>query len=62
VQLEERIAGLEQQLQHLFRHHEVCQRLAQVEGIGLLTATTMVAAVGDAELFRNGRELTAGWA
>src|SRR5690606_2149865 len=36
-----------------------CQRLGQVPGIGPLTATAMVASVGDARNFRNGRELAA---
>jgi len=59
VQLEERIEALEQKLRQLFGQHGVCQRLAQVEGIGRLTATALVAAVGDPALFRNGRELAA---
>jgi transposase len=38
---------------------ERCQRLVEVEGIGPLVATAMVAAVGDARQFKTGRELSA---
>ena len=58
-QLDERIERLEGLLQRVFRQQADCQRLAQVEGIGLLTATALVAAVGDPTLFRNGREFAA---
>ena len=37
----------------------VCQRLAKVEGIGPMTATAMIAAVGDGKNFKNGRQLAA---
>jgi transposase len=46
-------------IQRLFRHDERCQRVAAVEGIGPLTATALVAAVGNASEFRSGRELAA---
>ena len=31
----------------------------KVEGIGILTATAIVASVGDAKMFKNGREMAA---
>ena len=43
----------------MFEQSEVCQRLAGVEGIGPITATALVAAVGDARAFRSGREMAA---
>ena len=36
-----------------------CRRLMKIPGIGPMTATALVAAVGDASEFRNGRELAA---
>jgi hypothetical protein len=41
------------------RSDERCLRLAEVPGIGELTATALVAAVGNAREFRSGRELAA---
>ena len=46
-------------IQQLFRDDERCQRVAAVEGVGPLTATALVAAVGNATEFRSGRELAA---
>lgn len=56
---DERIADLERKIQCLFRHSELCQRIARVEGIGPITATALVATVGDAGAFHNGREMAA---
>ncbi len=57
--LEQRIASCEARITHKFKHDERCQRLAEVPGVGPLTATALVAAVGNAPQFRNGRELSA---
>ena len=38
---------------------EVCQRLGKVPGIGPVTATAIVAAVSDASVFKNGRQMAA---
>jgi transposase len=46
-------------IRRVFEHSEACQRLARIEGIGPLTATALVAAVGDATTFKNGRQLAA---
>lgn len=37
----------------------MCQRIGQIEGIGPIKATALVAAVGDKSCFRNGRQFTA---
>jgi transposase len=44
--LEARIAQLEQELSSLARHSDACTRLLTIPGIGLITATAMVAATG----------------
>ena len=45
-------------IERLFKENPVCQRLAQVEGVGPVTATALVAA-GDAKAFQNGRQMAA---
>jgi transposase len=57
--LDERINDLEQRLHGLSKQNADCQRLLTVPGIGLLTATALVAAIGDIGAFKNGRELAA---
>jgi len=59
VHLDERVAVLERKLQRLSEQNEDCQRLLTIPGIGLLSATAMVAAIGDISAFKNGRELAA---
>src|SRR5208282_5920928 len=53
--LEQRIASCEARITRKFKHDERCQRLAEVPGVGQLTATALVAAVGNAQRFRNGQ-------
>lgn len=53
--MEARIDSLERELAALSRQSEACQALASVPGIGLLTSTAMVAAIGDPRTFRSGR-------
>ena len=57
--LDERIAAMEQRVQRLFKQSAQCQRIAHVEGIGPISATALVAAVGDARAFGSGREMAA---
>jgi len=53
--LETRIRGIERQLETLARDHPVAQRLMTIPGIGLLTATALIAFVGDIHRFPSGR-------
>jgi len=39
--------------------NEDCKRLLTIPGIGLLTATALIAAIGDISVFKSGRELAA---
>lgn len=57
--LEQQLAALEAEIQAWHRQNEASRRLAAVPGIGPLTATALVATVGDAKHFTNGRQLAA---
>ena len=56
---EQRLRRYDQHITQLLTQDERCQRLAAVPGVGPLTATAVVAAVGNAREFRSGRELAA---
>jgi transposase len=58
-QIDQRIANFDRRIARVFQASEVGQRLAHVEGVGPKTATALVAAVGDAREFSNGRHLAA---
>src|ERR1700690_3744592 len=47
TELDTRIVGYDRKIRELYRNSEICQRLGKVEGIGPVTATALVAAVGD---------------
>ncbi len=59
VHLDERVQQLEEKLAMICKSNEDCQRLLTIPGVGLLSATAMVAAIGDIRVFKNGRELAA---
>lgn len=58
--LERRIGEVERALGAISKESEPIERLRQVSGIGLLTATALYASAGDAKHFRSGRHL-ASW-
>jgi len=54
-----RVARADALVQRVFTQRAPCQKLAQVEGSGPVVATALVAAVGHAKEFANGRHLAA---
>ncbi len=58
-ELDKRISECDRQVVRIYRTHPMCQKLAQVEGVGPLSATALVAAVGDPQEFKNGRQVAA---
>ena len=57
--LSEWMATCEQQLEQLLSQDEIVDRIDEISGIGLLTASAFVAAVGTPERFKNGRMVSA---
>ena len=59
VHLDERVEKLELKLENIASNHPDCRLLLSIPGIGLLSATALLAAIGDVSVFKNGRELAA---
>ncbi len=59
VHFDERINSTEKKLKLICVQSEACQRLLSIPGVGPLTATALIAAIGDISVFNNGRELAA---
>lgn len=57
--VDERIALYDRRVEALARQTEPAQRLLQAPGIGPVTATALVATVGNAHAFKNGRQFAA---
>ena len=57
--LDERITAFDDELAVRARADEAARRLVTIPGVGVLTATALVAAVGDARAFPCGRDLAA---
>ena len=53
------VKELENQIKEWHRENEASQRLEAIPGIGALTASALVASIGDAKTFKNGRQLAA---
>jgi len=58
-ELDQHVQDLATQIEHWHRSNEASRRLAQVPGIGPLTASALIATIGDAKQFTNGRQLAA---
>lgn len=53
------IAAIERRLALILRDTPSCQAVAEIPGVGLLTATAAVASIGEAKTFKSGREFAA---
>lgn len=53
------IADYNNAIEQVARQDARCHMLMDIEGVGVLTATAIVASVGDASVFKNGREMAA---
>ena len=58
-ELDRQVTELEAQIQLWHRESEASRRLAQIPGVGPITASALVASIGDAKAFKNGRQLAA---
>jgi transposase len=57
--LEKRLAYDDEKLAAIGQAHPECQRLQTIPGIGPVSATALIAAIGDVTPFKNGRQLAA---
>ena len=57
--LDARIGTLDQAIKKLAQEHEGAKRLQQLRGIGPITATALIAAIGDGHQFARGRDAAA---
>jgi transposase len=58
-EMDRQVKELEAQIQVWHRENEASRRLAEIPGLGPITASAIVATVGDAREFKNGRQLAA---
>jgi transposase len=59
AKLDEQIAVIERRLRQWMKEDKAVQAIAEIPGVGVLTATAAVATMGDASSFRSGREFAA---
>ena len=57
--IDQQIAQIEQRLQAWMQQDKVCKTIAEIPGVGLLTATAAIATMGNASAFKSGREFAA---
>lgn len=57
--MDEEIATIERRIKLWLKEDEACRRIAEIPGVGPLTATAAVAIMGDAKGFKSGREFAA---
>jgi len=56
---EERVDTYDKQIERLAKVDSVASKLINMEGVGALTATAVIASVGDPSVFKNGRQFAA---
>lgn len=56
---DEQVTNYDKKLEKLANQDDLCQEIQKIQGVGSLIASAMVATIGDATLFKNGREVAA---
>jgi transposase len=51
--------GIERQIKHWQKQQEACRKIAEIPGVGMLTATALVATMGEAKSFTSGQAFAA---
>jgi len=59
AKLDGQIAQIKRRLSAWMKQDKACKTIAEIPGVGLLTATAAVATMGDAKAFKSGREFAA---
>jgi transposase len=59
LSLDQRVKELDQEITAIAANDPVAQRLQQLRGVGPMIATALLATVGDASQFKNGRQMAA---
>jgi transposase len=57
--LDEQVAEIERRLKIWHKEDQASRRIADIPGVGLLSATAAIATMGDAKAFKSGREFAA---
>lgn len=57
--LDQRILAMESEINQAFQQNTLCLRIGEVEGIGPVTATAVIAAISNGNTFKNGRQFAA---
>lgn len=59
LEIDKRIKIYDAKIDAIFKSNEACQRISKIEGIGPISATAIIAAIGDPKVFKNGRHFSA---
>lgn len=57
--IDKRVSDCDAKIAAIFKTDERCQKISKVEGVGVITATAIAAAIGNPKEFKNGREFSA---
>lgn len=55
----DQISSYDVQIEQSAKQNPICKEIMKIEGVGIITASAIVATVGDATLFKNGRQMAA---
>ena len=58
-QLDAKVKSYDKKIEQLAKEDARCQEIMKIKGVGALTASALVATIGDAKVFKRGRELSA---
>ncbi|NBQ70904.1 MAG: IS110 family transposase [Nitrosomonadaceae bacterium] len=58
-EIEANVKNIERRIKDWQKQQAACRKIAEIPGVGMLTATALVATMGEADSFKSGREFAA---
>lgn len=56
--MDKKVAVYDDKINAIFKSNEACRLISKIDGIGPITATAIVATIGDTKVFKNGRHFS----
>lgn len=59
LEKDKRINNYDKKIEFIFKTNRMCQKISKIEGVGPISATAIIATIGDPKVFKNGRHFAA---
>ncbi len=59
IEKDKRVNNYDKKIEAIFKSNDMCKKISKIEGVGPISATAIVATIGNPKVFKNGRHFAA---